>query len=334
MYEKMRAAVLLEMAKSKIDPEVIKEFMDVLDKISERFTIAEQCTDLVVRGREKLEECRNLYLICKKIEGCSDETINNYRYMINSFIDEITCPLEDIDANVMRRYLAKYKVSHTIDNRALDKIRQYLKAWFKWMQEEGYIQKNPLANVAKIKFSVKRKESLTQNELERLRDTCKNDKERALVEVLYSTGGRISEILDIKVDDINFNLPLPECEVKGKGGTWGKVYFSPRSVSCIKKYLKNRKYKSEYLFINERGGGKMKRENAEKIFRRLRIEAGLENKWLTPHTMRHTTATTAIKVAPVEVVRDMLRHKNINTTMVYADVSPEDVKRYHERLIV
>lgn len=334
MYEKMRSAVMLEMAKNGIDSDMMKTFLNIIDKVAEKFIVSEQCTDLVVRGRDKLEECRNLYLVCKKIEGCSDETIKNYRYTIDNFIEETVCSIEKIDANVMRRYLAKYKTSHGIDNRSLDKIRQSLKAWFTWMQEEGYIQKNPLANVAKVKFNVKRKESLTQNELEKLRDTCRNDQERALVEVLYSTGGRITEVLNIKVADINFNLPLPECEVLGKGGVYGKVYFSPRSVSCIKKYLKTRKHNSEYLFNNERGGGQMKRHNAEKIFRRLRKEAGLEGKSLTPHTMRHTTATTAIKVAPVEVVRDMLRHKNINTTMVYADVSPDDVKRYHERLIV
>jgi site-specific recombinase XerD len=101
----------------------------------------------------------------------------------------------------------------------------------------------------------------------------------------------------------------------------------------IKKYLKTRRHDSEWLFCNERGGGKMQRENAAKKFRELRGLAGLEEKRVTAHTMRHTFATQAGKTAPIQVVQQMLRHSKLETTMIYVETSQDDVKAYHAKAI-
>ena len=334
MYNDLRNDYMMGLSKAGYQADEIAKLLGILDCISSGYSISKQSTEIMVVGKEKIQEYANLYFVTKKIEGCTDETIQNLRYSINPFVDYVNCPIEEIDTNVIRKYLVLYKMNHDIGDRSLNKIRTNIKSWFEWMQNEGYISKNPTKNVSKIKYTVKKKEALTQTELEKLRNACRNELEKCLVEVLYSTGCRISEAINIKVSEIKFDKELPECEIKGKGGKWGKVYFSPRAITCITAYLKARPHDSEWLFNNYRGGGQLKRENAEKKFRELRKLAGLESKKVTPHTMRHTTATTAIKVAPVEVVRDLLRHSKIDTTMIYADVSPDEVKRYHERLIV
>jgi len=170
-------------------------------------------------------------------------------------------------------------------------------------------------------------------ELEKLRDVCQDDRDRCLVEVLYSTGCRISEALSIKTAEIKMDIPLPECTVIGKGKKPRVVYFSPRAISTIRRYLTSRRHDSEWLFNNDRGGGQMSRRNAEKRFHVLRELAGLQDKKVTPHTMRHTFASQTSKIAPVQVVQKLLGHSKIDTTMIYVETSQDEVRAYHAKAI-
>ena len=334
MYTDLRNDFILRMSEANISGDLIGAVINLLDTVSINYSISKTVTDIAVRGRDELARCAKMYIVCKQIEGCKDETVSNYWRHISSFINYACVPLDEIDANIIRKFLLLYKMDHDIGDRSLDHIRQDLTGWFTWMHGEGYISKNPCANVAKIKYRVKRKEALTLTELEHLRDACSTDRERALVEALYSTGCRISEMLSIKTAGIKWDLPQPECKVVGKGDKEGIVYFSPRAISVLKKYLATRLHDSEWLFCNDRGGGQMTRQNAEKIFRQLRQRAGLEDKRLTPHTMRHTTATIGAKVMPIQVVKEMMRHEKIDTTLIYAETSQDDVRNYHARAIV
>lgn len=332
MYTDMRKDILLKLD-NILETDKLCEVMEQLDYIASNYSIEKMVTSLVVRGRHELEEYGKLYAVCKKIEGCADSTIVNYSLTIKNFINYVSCPLEEIDTNVIRKYLLLYKMDHKIKDISLDKIRGHLAEWFLWMQNEGYIQRNPMASIVKIKYPKKKKPSIDPMELEHLRDVCRDDRERCLVEVLYATGCRISEALSIKVTDIPFESAHPEIQVTGKGSKDRTVYFSPRSISSIKRYLSSRKHESEYLFINERGGGQMQPSNAQKRFRELRVLAGLETKNLTPHTMRHTMATQMSKIAPIQIVQHQLGHSKLDTTMQYVDVAEEDAKMYHARAI-
>lgn len=334
MYSDMRMDLILKLSDIGMGGDQIGAVLNQLDIVAGDYTISKASKEIAVRGRDDLERCAKLYVVCKQIEGCKQATINNYALHIKGFINYCTCPLKEIDANCIRKYLLLYKMDHEISDRSLDSIRGVLSNWFLWMQNEGYITKNPCANIAKMKYKIEKKPALDQTELERLRDVCRTDRERALVEALYTTGCRISEMLSIKVKEIKWDLPQPECRVIGKGDKPGTVYFSPRSVFVIKRYLASRPHDSEWLFNNERGGGRMSRSNAEKIFRQLRALAGLQEKRLTPHTIRHTTATAAAKVAPIQVVRHLMRHDKIDTTMIYADTSDDDARAYHAKVIV
>ena len=334
MYNDLRMDLILKLSDMNMSGDVIGAVLEQLDSVSTFYNITKATTDIAVRGREELEKNAKLFLACKKIEGCKDETIKNYGLRLKAFINFCTCPLNEIDANTIRRFLLFYRMDHNVSDRTLDSIRGDIAGWFIWMQNEGIITKNPCANVSAVRFKILAKTSLTPSELERLRDTCRDARERALVEALYSTGCRISELLNIKVKDVKWDLPQPECNIIGKGDKPGTVYFSPRSVSALKKYLDTRKHDSEWLFCNDRGGGKMKKENVEKMFRKLRELSGLECKKLTPHTMRHTIATHAARLMPIQAVKELLRHDRIDTTMIYAETSQDDVKAYHARVIV
>lgn len=333
MYSEFRRDILLALAAENLSGETMNAIMKRIDLASEKYSIGKASTEIAVRGKEELEEAAKVYLVCKKLQGQSDETIYNDKLKLANFIDYCNCPLKEITANVIRKYLLLYKMNRNLKDNSLDKIRGALNHWFKWLQNEGYITVNPMANVDKIRFIQEHKPAINQTELEALREVCRTDQERCLVEVLYSTGCRISEALNIKIKDIRFDLPQPEVKVIGKGKKPGIVYFSPRSITMIKKYLKTRRHDSEWLFCNERGGGQMQRENAAKKFRELRGLAGLEEKRVTAHTMRHTFATQAGKTAPIQVVQQMLRHSKLETTMIYVETSQDDVKAYHAKAI-
>lgn len=331
MYTDMRKDLVLKLT-DLLPDETLKSVIQVFDEVSVNYSISKNSIDLAIRGRDEMENYAKLYVVCKKLEGCSEATIENYANSIRIFIQYMQCPLEEIDTNAIRKFLLLYKMDHDITDRSLDKLRSTIASWFLWMQNEGYIERNPFANMKRIKFEAEQKPALEQTELERLRESCRDDRERALVEVLYSTGCRITEILNLKTNDVDWDDEHPECKITGKGNKKRMIYFTPRAVYAVKRYLSGRSHNSEWLFTNDRGGGQMHRENAERIFRQLRKLSGLDGKKLTPHTLRHTTATQTIKIAPVEVVRKLLGHTNINTTMIYAESAESDVKRYHSLL--
>ena len=333
MYSDFRRDILLQLAEAGIDTETMGKMLSTMDTVAIRYTITKATQEIAIRGRDALEEAAKVYLVSKKLDGCTDATIDNYALHIKGFIGYCSVPLEEIDANVVRRYLILYKMDHQISDRSLDKVRQTLHGWFGWMQSEGYIQRNPMANINKIKYTVEQKKAVDQMELEKLRDVCQDDRDRCLVEVLYSTGCRISEALSIKTAEIKMDIPLPECTVIGKGKKPRVVYFSPRAISTIRHYLTSRRHDSEWLFNNDRGGGQMSRRNAEKRFHVLRELAGLQDKKVTPHTMRHTFASQTSKIAPVQVVQKLLGHSKIDTTMIYVETSQDEVRAYHAKAI-
>ena len=333
MYSEFRRDILLALAAENLPGEILNAVMKRIDVASEKYSIGKASMEIAVRGKEELEDAAKVYLVCKKLQGQAEETIHNTKLKLQNFIDYCNCPLKEITANVIRKYLLLYKMNRNLKDSSLDKIRGCLNHWFVWMQNEGYITANPMANVDKIRFVADHKPAVSQTELEALREACRTDQERCLVEVLYSTGCRISEALNIKIKDIRFDLPQPEVMVIGKGKKSRIVYFSPRSITAINRYLKTRRHESEWLFCNERGGGKMKKENAAKKFRELRELAGLEEKHVTAHTMRHTFATQAGKTAPIQIVQKMLGHSRLETTMIYVETSQDDVKAYHAKAI-
>ncbi len=128
MYSDFRRDMLIDLAEAGIDSQIIGQVISVMDMVATRYTIARTTQEIAVRGRDKLEEAAKLYLVCKKIEGCAAGTLDNYGRHIKSFVQYCSCPLEEIDANVLRKYLLLYKMDHNVSDRSLDKLRQDLQS--------------------------------------------------------------------------------------------------------------------------------------------------------------------------------------------------------------
>ena len=332
MYDRMRNAFIGKLYDLNLSEDETNAIITALDAVSKDFTISEMCTALTVRASDRAIELVKNFLISKKVESRSELTIKHYYYTLNDFAKSLQTEINDLTANDLRLYLHEYKKKKEISDRSLESIRVILSSFFKWMMDEEYITKNPMAKIAPIKYEVKPRKALDLFKVEELRKACKDARELCIVEVLYSTACRVTELCNIKLSDVDF--VKKEIHLFGKGKKHRTAYINARAELAIKDYLEKRRHDSEYLLCNDRGGGQMHKENIEKMFRDFAKRLGLEGK-LTPHVMRHTTATIAVKHGMnINEVQRMLGHENIATTMIYAETDDDSVKRDHERCIV
>lgn len=327
MYEKFRGEVLLQL--EDLPADVLNQMLRAMDTIAGRYVIKESEMGLAVLGREHFKQVAGAYLITKKVEGLSPESLKQMALVLNKFILKMTKPIESITTNDVRAYIYNYQEERGISNRSLDFIRTIICTFFRWCAAEGYIPVDPTANIKPIRYTRTPRKALSQIELERVRRACRTERETCIVDVLYSTGCRVSELCGIKLEHVDWE----KCEiiVLGKGGKYRKVFLNAKALISMQAYLKRRRHNSPYLLCNDRGGGQMTKANIEKIFSRIERETGIV---VSPHIMRHTMATQALTGTGVEVVQQMLGHNNIATTMIYAEVDPSSVHAAHIRCVI
>lgn len=225
MYETFRDDVLFHLKKISIK-DTLKYISETLDCVATGYKIEKAETGLAVLGREQFLEIAGTYMIVRKTEGLKDGTIEHISRMMKHFIYTITKPITEILPNDIRAYLFNYQRERGVSNRPLDLIRAILCTFFKWASSEGYIPTNPAANIRPIKYTRKPRKALSQQELEIVRRACKSKRDLAIVETLYSTGCRVSELCNIRIADIDWNKH--EVSILGKGGKYRTVYLNAK----------------------------------------------------------------------------------------------------------
>ena len=192
--------------------------------------------------REDQDDVLKAYLISLGAEGCSAATLKNYTLYLRKFTTALCKPVDQILPFDIRAYLVKYKQTGVADS-TLDHIRICLKGFFEWCFNEGLIPKNPMVNISKIHYVQEKGVPLSSLQIEKLRQTVKNDlRMSALVEATYSSGCRVSEILSIKVADVKWDAKPVSVHIIGKGKKPADVYFSDRAVLLMQEYLQKRKH--------------------------------------------------------------------------------------------
>ena len=150
------------------------------------------------------EELLNKFISSKEIEGCSNRTLNYYKDNITKMLEKINLPIEEITTEILRDYLADYKNNSKAGLATIDNIRRTLSSFFAWLENEDYIVKSPVRRIHKVKTTKRIKETLTDENLEKLRDTCSNVRDLAILELLISTGMRVGELTRLNISDIDF----------------------------------------------------------------------------------------------------------------------------------
>ena len=277
------------------------------------------------------DEFLKMFLDTKRIEGCSDRTIKYYRVTIEHLLKNVISPIRKITTEMMRAYLVDYQKINNCGKTTVDNIRRNISSFFSWLEEEDYILKSPMRRIHKIKTQKTVKNIISDEEIEKLRDNCKNIRDTAMIDLLYSTGIRVGELVKLNIEDIDFSER--ECVVFGKGDKERRVYFDAKSKIHLKNYIESRKDNNPALFVTLNAPyDRLKISGVEIRIRELGRMLNLEK--VHPHKFRRTMATRAIdKGMPIEQVQKILGHSQIDTTMQYAIVNQNNVKASHRKYI-
>ncbi|MFR3044895.1 site-specific tyrosine recombinase/integron integrase [Veillonella parvula] len=277
-------------------------------------------------------EYMDMFISAKRIEGCSERTLAYYKSTIEHMLITITKPLRQVQTDDLRTYLAEYQLINNCSKTTIDNIRRNLSSFFSWLEAEDYIIKSPIRRIHKIRTGSKVKETLSEECIEKLRDSCLHIRDLAMIDLLYSTGIRVGELVNLNIGDINFEER--ECIVYGKGNKQRKVYFDAKSKVHLKQYLEQRTDYNEALFVTlDNPFERLKISGVEIRLRKLGQLALLDQK-VHPHKFRRSMATRAIdKGMPIEQVQKLLGHQQIDTTMHYAMVNQSNVKISHRKFI-
>lgn len=310
-----------------------------LNRLKESLIINFEDIDFIIKTDEKkhqdelLENKRmiNEFISSKEVEGCSERTIQYYQEIINKFDDAFDKSIKKITTEEIRSYLSQYKEISKCGSTTIDNIRRVLSSFFSWLEDEDYIVKSPVRRIHKIKTAIIVKETLTDENIERLRDKCENIRDLSLIELFISTGMRVGEIVNLNINDINFEDR--SCIVLGKGNKQREVYFDAKTKLHLKEYIALRKDNNNALFVSMRYPyQRLSISGIELIIRKLGINSNVANVY--PHKFRRTLATMAIdKGMPIEQVQKLLGHVKIETTMHYAMVNQSNVKIAHRKYI-
>ena len=277
-------------------------------------------------------EYMDMFISAKRIEGCSERTLAYYKATIEHMLSIIVTPLRQVQTDDLRAYLADYQLRNNCSKTTVDNIRRNLSSFFSWLEAEDYIIKSPIRRIHKIRTGSKVKETLSEECIEKLRDSCLHIRDLAMIDLLYSTGIRVGELVNLNINDINFEER--ECIVYGKGNKQRKVYFDAKTKVHLKRYLEQRKDYREALFVTlDSPFERLKISGVEIRLRKLGRLASLDQR-VHPHKFRRSMATRAIdKGMPIEQVQKLLGHQQIDTTMHYAMVNQSNVKISHRKFI-
>lgn len=257
----------------------------------------------------------------------SSKTVENYSHYLKRFIrfSKIKTPRQ-ITAEIVRQYriwLNRQQFKKNTQNYHIIALRNFLK----------YLAKRDIKVLSAEKIELGRQIDrevifLQAEELDRLLQAPNNLRDKAILEVLFSTGLRVSELANLNREDIN--LLKAEFYVRGKAGKIRPVFLSETAQKALKYYLELREDPEQSLFVNK-DQGRLTVRSVQRIVRRWAIKAGL-TKRITPHTLRHSLATDLLTAgADLRSIQAILGHSSITTTQIYTHITDQRLKEVHQR---
>ena len=291
-------------------------------------TTNNECTGNVENDNSTLLEN---FLAAKHIEGCSERSIKYYKSTLQKAITILQKPFNQIETEDLRQYLSNYQKINNASRMTIDNVRRIFSTFFTWLEDENYILKSPVRRIHKIKTAKLVKETYSDETLVLLRDNCKTARDLAIIDMLASTGMRVSELVTLNKQDVDF--VNRECVVFGKGSKERPVYFDARTKIHLLNYLNERKDNNPALFVSLlEPHNRLQISGVEIALRKLGRSLNIQK--VHPHKFRRTLATQAIdKGMPIEQVQKLLGHQKIDTTMEYAMVDQQNVKTSHKKYI-
>lgn len=324
------------------DQAILAKVKDIVQFELAKYDVSRKETVIAVRDNFDADVVKRFF-ISKTSAGLTKRTLQMYRTTLQRLLKKIGKNIKDINSEDVRLLLMQMRLDG-VELVSIDNDRRVLSTFFSWVYEEGFIKCNPLKKVEKVKYQKKVKNPFTEDEMELLRIHAKTDRNRAIIEFLYSTGCRVMECVQLNRTDIDFEKR--ECTVLGKGNKQRRVFLSSRCAVVLKQYLDTRKDKEPALFIapyqwtmdDDGTRHRIKKptrllsHGIEDVIRMSGKRAGIKN--AHPHRLRRTCATFALRRGmPIEQVSKMLGHSSIETTTIYANSTMDEVKASHDKYI-
>ncbi len=315
-----------------LSKEDLKAVLTELDIFCANYDITKKETTLSTTVAQIPDEFR-MFMVAKKVAGRSEGTLKLYAYHIAPFLYAVGKPIAEIKDMDIIVYLYTLQKNRTnLSNHSLENIRLIFSSFFTWCHDNGYISQNPMRVVQPIRYEKKEIPQINDEEFERIRLSFTNVRDKAIFETLYSSGCRVGELLNIKVQDLD--LRSREIHLFGKGQKHRTSFLNTRAVIALKDYLDVRpesqysnlflKLKKPHKPINQSGVRSMLRKHGDL----------LQDGHLHPHLLRHQFANTWVdKGLPVEELQQILGHEKLSTTQLYFNASKERAKLNYQKFI-
>ena len=321
---------VLRRMQSVIQEEALRELQNVLDIVFADCVIIQDKQEIMTTDRSWSVDLED-YLMSKALEGKSLETVKRYRYELTRVLSYINKGVQDIRASDISGYMRAYKAIRKISNQTLKNVRAVYSSFFVWLRDRDRIRKNPMVLVEDIKVEYRVKKPFSDEERELMLRACKTLRDKAIMEFLYSTAVRVSELSDLDRDSIR--IGRKDLIVYGKGGKERIVYLNDRTNMYMREYLDSRTDNNPALFVWEKAPyNRIKKNGIEDVIKRTGLRAGIEK--AHPHRFRHTSLTNALnRGMPLQEAMIMAGHAKPETTMRYCSTDQESVQYHHKKYL-
>ncbi|MFT8349491.1 tyrosine-type recombinase/integrase [Clostridium saccharoperbutylacetonicum] len=311
------------------DLETQRQLKSTLDEALYNYEIHSKCTDLIVSD---IEEKMQIYIACRRLEGLSEKTLSNYQGILIKFAQFFHKPLSSITSMDIRMWLGVYKNQGIKESTINSKIF-CLSKFFKFLLDEEYISKNPMATIKITKIPKRLKKVMNDEQMELLRNGCESTRDKLLIEFALTTGCRVGEIATASISNINWSDK--SITVIGKGDKERLVYFTTKTKMLIEQYLKEREEHEEHdaLFVGTKFPFKrIKTRAMQLIMNKVKDRAGLGDvEFITMHGCRRKFATMEISHGvKLEYIQKLMGHESCETTLRYAQISDNNLKHIYE----
>lgn len=327
MKDEIVMAILQEMT-PVLNQEQLNKLKEVVRVKLCGYEIRQQETALMCEN-QNWQNYLQIFLGRFKQNGKSEGTVEQYRFHLSRLFSYIGKNVEDISDDDLIMYMEKYKAIRKVSNRYMNNVRLVFNSFFRWLQRKKVIMRNPVDGLEPIKYKQAVKKPLSPEELERVRCACEQERDLAIVEFLYSSAVRVSELCRLNRDDICWESD--DVMVLGKGNKEREVYLNARAHLHLKLYLESRTDDNPALFVGTRAPHKrLTKSGVRNILKKVGSAAGVSK--VHPHRFRRTSATDLIRMGmPIEQVQELLGHTKIETTRIYCTVTKEQVRTSHRR---
>lgn len=259
------------------------------------------------------------------VGGYSARTTKMYLFYLKEFLQSTNKPPEQIEREDIITFLAKKKEKNNASNATLSLIHAALKFYFHNIAGKKIMDEIKTPRKAKKLPTV-----LTKQEVKALINAAKPKRNRLIVQFLYSTGARVSECTNLKIN--NLNLKEKTGQIRGGKGNKDRIIILSREwIKYLKKYLARKKVRSEFVF-SKKNGKPLSADTIQRIIREAAEKAEIQ-KHITPHTLRHSYATHLLEAGEnIRKIQELLGHSNLNTTQIYTQVSTQELKKVESPL--